>query len=372
MTMTEQKVDAVTEHAVDLRTFIRTAIVADPQMTCEHVAGLFECHPESECVVVCADGRVPCGLVMRDKLIRRLGSRFGASLYGGKPVSAVMDARPIIADAAMPLQDLLDLALGREESTLYDCVIVVDGTALAGILTVADMLALSKLRERQAVDARRRIIRRTERMMADIGGAVGEVLEAGSRGDALSQAMSELTRTGRDALAEADRAFDALAGRMAAQRERIAELRHRAEAIGGVTALIKRLAEQCNLLALNASIEAARAGDHGRGFGVVADEIRKLAAETKRSAGEIEEMIAAVRASVDETAGRFMEAIRESESSRSAIGSAGEAFKRICVAAEDHRLAVREINMKAQAARELAARAGAEIRGLADGDSPFR
>jgi methyl-accepting chemotaxis protein len=367
LTMMDQKLDADAGHAIDLRAFIRCAVVADPQMTCEQVMRLFERHADSECIVVCEDERVPCGLVMRDKLIRRLGSRFGASLYSDKPISRLMDDRPIVADAAMPLQELLDLALGRAESTLYDCVIVVDGARLAGILTVADLLGLSKLHQQQAAVAKQRIIRRMERLMADIDGAVTKVQQAGMHGEALSQSMSELTRTGREALVDADRAFDALAERMAVQQERIAELQQRAEAIDSVSALIKRLADQCNLLAVNASIEAARAGEHGRGFGVVADEIRMLAAETKRSAGEIAEMIGAIRASVQETAEQFMAGIRVSESSRSAIGRAGEAFERIFAAAADNHGTAREINAKAQAACEMAGRVAAEIRELADG-----
>jgi methyl-accepting chemotaxis protein len=367
LTMMDQKLDADAGHAIDLRAFIRCAVVADPQMTCEQVMRLFERHADSECIVVCEDERVPCGLVMRDKLIRRLGSRFGASLYSDKPISRLMDDRPIVADAAMPLQELLDLTLGRAESTLYDCVIVVDGARLAGILTVADLLGLSKLHQQQAAVAKQRIIRRMERLMADIDGAVTKVQQAGMHGEALSQSMSELTRTGREALVDADRAFDALAERMAVQQERIAELQQRAEAIDSVSALIKRLADQCNLLAVNASIEAARAGGHGRGFGVVADEIRMLAAETKRSAGEIAEMIGAIRASVQETAEQFMAGIRVSESSRSAIGRAGEAFERIFAAAADNHGTAREINAKAQAACEMAGRVAAEIRELADG-----
>ena len=366
----ERDADAWPE--ADPRAFVRDAIIAGRNMTCEQVMDLFERHPDSECVVVCDEERAPFGLVMRNKLIRVMGSRFGASLYSGSPISRLMDARPTIADMAMPLQELLDLALGREESTLYDCVIVVDGTELAGVLTVADLLALSKLRQKQAVEAQRRIIRRMERLMASINGAVAEVREAGQHGDRLSQEMSELTQTGRDALAEADRAFETLAARLSGQRERIAELRLRAEAIDGVTALIRRLAEQCNLLAVNASLEAARAGEHGRGFGVVADEIRKLANGTKRSAGEIAEMIGLVRASVDETVSLFMASIRESESSRAAIGRAAEAFGRIHSAAADNRDNAMEINAKAQAASGLAGRVASEIRELAEGFSQFR
>lgn len=79
------------------------------------------------------------------------------------------------------------------------------------------------------------------------------------------------------------------------------ELKTKAQAVESVVQIINEIAEQTNLLALNAAIEAARAGDHGRGFSVVADEVRVLAQRTQESTSEIKNTIEAIQNQVDQT-----------------------------------------------------------------------
>lgn len=109
----------------------------------------------------------------------------------------------------------------------------------------------------------------------------------------------------------------------------IEDLGHESDKIGAIVDAISQIAEQTNLLALNAAIEAARAGEHGRGFAVVADEVRKLAEQSSQSAGEIASLITSIQNKSKQAVTVMEEGVRQVQSGTAAVDGAGATFHSI-------------------------------------------
>jgi methyl-accepting chemotaxis protein len=109
----------------------------------------------------------------------------------------------------------------------------------------------------------------------------------------------------------------------------ISSLGERSKQIGEIVNVIKDIADQTNLLALNAAIEAARAGEQGRGFAVVADEVRKLAERTAKATAEIGEMIGAIQVEMDQAVNSMEEGTKRVETGVQFSAQAGEALRKI-------------------------------------------
>ena len=139
--------------------FVRQTPIVDTSRTCEEVIGQFAAAPDHECIVVCTVDNKPLGLVMKNRLTIIQTHRFGREIYYGRSIARLMDKQPLIVDHNVSPQELLDLSLGREEKTLYDCVIVTEEGRLIGVLTMYDLLKMSRLLQQQTVQAQVGMIR---------------------------------------------------------------------------------------------------------------------------------------------------------------------------------------------------------------------
>lgn len=124
-----------------------------------------------------------------------------------------------------------------------------------------------------------------------LSGAIQEVAHNATSADSTSQETNSIASDGKTVVAASHDVINILSDQIQQAAGVIEKLKMDSNEIGSVLGVIRDIADQTNLLALNASIEAARAGDQGRGFSVVADEVRNLAGRTQNSTHEIQQMI---------------------------------------------------------------------------------
>lgn len=160
----------------------------------------------------------------------------------------------------------------------------------------------------------------------------------------ISERSGQLSQRGGDLVETVVLEMGEIAGAVTTSANAVEELGRRSDEISSIVGVIKEIADQTNLLALNAAIEAARAGEQGRGFAVVADEVRKLAERTTKSTQQISEMISAVqletRAAVDAMKSGVGKVDRGVELTRQAGQTMAEVREGACRVVE----AVREIS----------------------------
>ncbi len=190
-------------------------------------------------------------------------------------------------------------------------------------------LSESSLRNAEGVAQAQREVEQIVTAVHEMAATVQDVARSA---ESAAQAASEADEAAVHSQRKASQAVS-LIGELAEvidhSSEAMGRLKTESSNIGSVLDVIKAVADQTNLLALNAAIEAARAGEAGRGFAVVADEVRNLARRTQEATTEIEGLIASLQKIADETS-HYMERCQNSSSqSVSGVSEAGEAVVRI-------------------------------------------
>jgi methyl-accepting chemotaxis protein len=187
--------------------------------------------------------------------------------------------------------------------------------------------------------------------------AVEEVARnAVSTADA-SDASTTTAQLGRQRIDLTIQAIRRMGNRVEDATRQVEELAAHSQDIGKILDVIRGVAEQTNLLALNAAIEAARAGEAGRGFAVVADEVRALAGRTQSSTQEIEKMVVAIRAGtsqvVDTMQANNAQALETLDTAQTAGNALDEIADAISLIHERNRVIASASEQQAQVAREI-------------------
>lgn len=231
--------------------------------------------------------------------------------------------------------------------------------ALATIQSSSEQLA-STSEELNSVtdDSSRHIASQTEQLeqaataINELTAAVDTVAKDAQSASESSDYADERAQRGRALVGDTEQSIEALSGDMGDSATKVQQLADKVNQITTVLDVIRAIADQTNLLALNAAIEAARAGESGRGFSVVADEVRALAHRTQQSTVEIEDLVKSVQGSSKESVTTMQQSVERAQQTLERARSAGEALKEIATA-------VAEINNRntsiASAAEEQAA-----------------
>ncbi|MET0074238.1 MAG: methyl-accepting chemotaxis protein [Candidatus Thiodiazotropha lotti] len=165
--------------------------------------------------------------------------------------------------------------------------------------------------------------------MTEMSATVHEVAQNTTQTAEAAQEADKQANSGREVVMDVTKSIDRLATDVGKAVETVQHVAQDSERIGSVLDVIRGIADQTNLLALNAAIEAARAGEQGRGFAVVADEVRTLAKRTQDSTEEIQEMIESLQSGVHQTVSVMETSQKQAAESVEQAGRAHQSLKEI-------------------------------------------
>ena len=281
------------------------------------------------------------------------------------PISQALDAAEEIAEGNLtrPIKvegndeaGRLLAAMAKMQDKLRDTLQRISGSATQ-LASAAEELNAVTDESARGLTQQNNEIEQAATAVNEMTSAVEEVARNAVSTSEASRNATTSAGDGRDLVQETVSAIERMSGDVQATATLIGDLANESRDIGKVLDVIRGLADQTNLLALNAAIEAARAGEAGRGFAVVADEVRALAHRTQQSTSEIERMIGSIQAGTEHAVDSMRNSTERAESTLNIAKGAGMSLDTINTAIVE----INERNLVIASAAEEQAQVAREV-----------
>jgi len=281
-----------------LKNFVQEPLLIEKNQTVEETIRLFNEHVDGG--IVLDNGEI-VGLLMKNHLVGMLNKGLGIHLFMHRSITYLMKEEFLQLQSDMTVLEAATYAIKRPRDQQNDCIIVMENGELLGMVSIyhlfRGLMEMTQFLATQQVDS----MGETIQLFMQIEKNIEQQNSITSVTIRDSEGLMDTANSGNKVLREMLELSNRTKDKMNRQREKVDELKEYNLYIPKYVKEIQQMSSQIHLLAMNATIEASRAGEYGRGFTVVANEIRSLSEGTKKTVNEIAEMFKQIQQAIIQT-----------------------------------------------------------------------